>query len=114
MKEIKELRLVEATLKCLDLAEKLVANRYTVEVKKVLARFKKYNYSFFCGNGTAFFCKGDEIIHDEDKLPSDLLRLLRFFEEHDYMAKHLSKIKLSGGKDEPKRKPTSKGSRKNS
>lgn len=94
----KELKgLAEATA-ILEKAEEQVAKRFELEVKKMLAKYKKYNYDFTCGNGTFFFCKNGDIIHEsqEDKLPKDMKELCTFLEDNDYIQKYISTIKLGG------------------
>jgi len=82
----------------LEKAEEQVAKRFELEVKKMLAKYKKYNYDFTCGNGTFFFCKNGDIIHEsqEDKLPKDMKELCTFLEDNDYIQKYISTIKLGG------------------
>jgi len=89
-----ELEELDKVYTVLERVEEKVAQRFVVEVKKMLAKYKKYNFDFTCGNGTFFFCKNDEIIHDEEKLPKDMKELCTFLEDNDYIQKYISTIKL--------------------
>lgn len=90
----KELEELDKVYTLLEQVEEKVAQRFVIEVKKMLAKYKKYNYDFTCGNGTFFFSKNDEIIHDEIKLPVDMQQLCHFLEDNDYIQKYVSTVKL--------------------
>jgi len=89
-----ELKGIEDATAILEKAQEQVAKRFVIEVKKMLAKYKKYNYSFSCGNGTFFFSKNDEIVHDEGKLPKDMQELCTFLEEQYYIQQYISHITL--------------------
>jgi len=93
-----QLEELDKAYKIVEIAEEKVAKRFKLEVKKMLAKYKKYNYDFTCGNGTFFFCKNGDIIHEsqEDKLPKDMKELCTFLEDNDYIQKYISTIKLGG------------------
>jgi len=107
----KELRQLAKANEILEQAHKKVADRFVIEVKKMLAKYKKYNYDFTCGNGTFFFSKDGEIVHAsyEEKLPPDMKELCTFLEDNDYILKYVSTIKL-GGSHELNKQQTSKRS----
>jgi len=92
----KELNDLDKVYTVLEKIEKKVADRFVIEVKKILAKYKKYNFDFTCGNGTFFFSKNDSIIHDEEKLPIEMQQLCHFLEDNDYIQKYISTIKLGG------------------
>ena len=111
-KELEELSEAE---KQVEIAQEKLAKRFELEVKKGLAKFKRDKYTFTCGMGTYFFSRNDQIIHDEEeKLPYYLKRLINFYEEHEYIGRYVDHITLSGGKNEPRKKSTSKRGRKDS
>ena len=87
-----ELKQLDKAYKIVDLAEEQVAKRFEIEVKKMLAKYKKYNYSYTSGNGTHFFSKDGEIVHDEIKLPVDMQKLCHFMDDNDYIQKYIIHI----------------------
>ncbi len=91
-----ELALLEQANGVLEQAQKKVADRFVIEVKKMLAKYKRYNYDFTCGNGTFFFSKNDVIIHesDEHKLPPDMKELCTFLEDNEYIQAYIYTITL--------------------
>lgn len=110
----KELEELSAAEKQVEIAQEKVAKRFVLEVMKGLAKFKRDKYDFTCGMGTYFFSKDGTIIHNEEKLPLYLKRLISFYEEHDYIARYVSNITLSGGSHEPRKQRSSKRGRKDS
>ncbi len=89
----KELKILEVAQRANELAEKLVANRFTVEVKKILAKYKKNKFDeFCCGNGTYFFCKNGKVM-EKEKLPRDMQEICDFLEENSYLENHIGSIK---------------------
>jgi asparagine synthetase A len=110
-KELEELSVAE---KQVEIAQEKLAKRFVLEVMKGLAKFKRDKYDFTCGMGTYFFSKNDKIVHDEEKLPYYLKRLINFYEEHDYIARYVSNITLSGGKNETRKQRSPKRGGKDS
>jgi len=93
----KELEELNSKKKLLRIAEIKVARRFELEVKKMLAKYKRYNYDFTCGNGTFFFSKNGEIVHlhEEERLPKDMKELCTFLEDNSYIQEYIYEIKLS-------------------
>ena len=98
-----ELKEIERVTELMDIAEEKVAKRFETEIKKMLAKYKKYELEFFSGNGTWFFSREGKGLHDwmdENKLPKEILNLYTFLQDHDYILKYISNIKL-GDSNEP-------------
>ena len=55
---LKELSILDKAQHQLELAEKLVAIKFTIEVLRILAKYKKNGFqAFYCGQkGDSFFC----------------------------------------------------------
>lgn len=94
----KEFLEMKRVTQLMDLAEEQVAKRYIIEVKKILAKYKKYNLEFIAGNGTWYFNGDSENTSydwsNEDKLPKDAKIVFDFIYEHDYILKYVSHITL--------------------
>jgi len=88
----KELAIRQEALDVLECTEKQVMVRFRLEVMNMIAKYRRYDYSFKCGNGTFFFCKGNDIVHDENKLPPEMKALCEFLEEHYYIQGYLYEI----------------------
>jgi len=100
-----ELKEIERVNELMELAQEKVAIRFEIEIKKMLAKYKKYNIEFYSGNGTWFFSREGKGLHDwmeENKLPKDVLALYTFLEDNDYILGYISNIKL-GDSNELKR-----------
>lgn len=93
----KELEELNSKQKLVSIAEEKVAKRFELEVKKMLAKYRKYNFEFICGNGTFFFTRNGEIVHsheEEKRLPKDMRELCTFLEDNSYIQGYIYEIKL--------------------
>jgi len=105
----KELAEIEKVSDLMEIAEEKVAKRFELEIRKMLAKYKKYNLAFHSGNGTWHFSRDGKGLYDwrdENKLPKDILELYDFLMSHDYILKYISNIKL-GDHDELKEQQAS-------
>jgi len=92
-----ELKEIERVTELMELAQEKVALRFEIEIKKMLAKYKKYNLEFYSGNGIWFFSREGLALHDwrdENKLPKEILSLYEFLQDNDYILKYISNIKL--------------------
>ena len=92
---LKELSILDKAQHQLELAEKLVAIKFTIEVLRILAKYKKNGFqAFYCGQkGDSFFVQRNQLMHQKEKLPKDMEEIMVFFENNSYILNHISEIK---------------------
>jgi hypothetical protein len=93
-------KLVEATEKLnrdITKAEKEFVDVFIEEVKKRLRKCRKNTYVLVAGMGVHFITVNGKIPHtapEEQAIPKSLQEILYVFDDHSFLEKYISEIKL--------------------
>mgnify|MGYP000403711088 FL=1 len=82
--------------KTLQEMEQEIADKFVEEVKKRMRRCPSAKWELVIGMGTAFFCKDGEIVHNEDrpphKLPKILAECIDFTDDYEFVCAYISSV----------------------
>jgi dihydroxyacetone kinase-like predicted kinase len=76
--------------------EEWIAELFEIEVKKRMKRCTGGKWELVIGMGTAFFMKDGNIVHNEDRPPHKLPKILKecidFTDDYDFVCAYISRV----------------------